>query len=71
MSDIIFTDQCALEKERLTGMQETDMIMAKINWLTTHTTMAATITLRYGLIIPAMRRYEDNKATLNPRTARQ
>lgn len=47
------------------------MIMAKINWLTTHTTMAAIMILRYRLIIPAMRRYEANKATLNPRTARQ
>lgn len=60
-----------MEKERLTGMQETDMIMAKINWLTTHTTMAAIMILRYSLMIPAMRRYEANKATLNPRTARQ
>lgn len=55
----------------LTGMQETDMIMAKTNWLTTHTTMAAIMILRYCLMIPAMRKYEANKATLNPRTARQ
>lgn len=60
-----------MEKERLTGRQETDIIMAKINWLTTHTIMAAIMILRYGLIIPAMRRYEANKATLNPSTARQ
>lgn len=60
-----------MEKEKLTGMQEIDMIKVKINWLTTHTTMAAIMILRYRLIIPAIRKYEANKATLKLRTARQ